>query len=60
MLLQILIHDPQQLATIASKTPHWVWGLLAALMLLGASQLPNKALQAGFGAPIYFVCYIFH
>ena len=38
-LLQILIHEPQQLATIASKTPHWVWGLLAGLLTLGASQL---------------------
>lgn len=42
MLLQILIHEPQQLATIASKTPHWVWGLLAALLTLGASQTQTR------------------
>lgn len=39
MLLQILIQEPQQLATIASKTPRWVWFLLAGLLTLGASQL---------------------
>ena len=42
MLLQILIHEPQQLATIASKTPPWVWGLLAGLLMLGASQLQAR------------------
>jgi len=42
MLLHILIHEPQQLATIASKTPHWVWGLLAGLLTLGASQLKTR------------------
>jgi hypothetical protein len=44
MLLQILIHQPQQLAIIASKTPSWVWGLLAALLLLGASQMKARRL----------------
>ncbi len=42
MLLQILIHQPQQLATIASKTPPWVWGLLAGLLMLGASQMQAR------------------
>ncbi len=42
MLLQILIHEPQQLATIAGKTPYWVWGLLAGLLMLGASQLQTR------------------
>ena len=42
MLLQILIHEPQQLAVIVSKTPHWVWGLLAGLLMLGASQLKAR------------------
>ena len=42
MLLHILIHEPQQLAIIISKTPHWVWVLLAGLLMLGASQLKAR------------------
>ncbi len=51
MLIQILIHEPQQLATIASKTPPWVWGLLAGLLMLGASQLQaRRVARARVGA----------
>ncbi len=50
MLIQILLHEPQQLATIVSKTPHWVWGLLAGLLMLGASQLQaRRVAQARVG-----------
>jgi hypothetical protein len=39
MLLNILVHQPQMLLKIVQQTPSWVWGLLAALLWLGASQL---------------------
>ena len=42
MLLDILLHDPRQLITIASHTPRWVWVLLAGLLMLGASQLQAR------------------
>ena len=42
MLLQILVHQPQMLVSIVQQTPSWVWGLLAALLWLGASQLFDR------------------
>lgn len=39
MIIDLLIHQPQALATVLQKTPTWVWGLLAALLALGGSQL---------------------
>jgi hypothetical protein len=42
MLLTIALHQPQMLATIAARTPTWVWGLLAGLVVLGASQLRDR------------------
>lgn len=42
MLLQILVHQPQMLVPIVQQTPPWVWGLLAALLWLGASQLFDR------------------
>ena len=42
MLFQRLIHLPQALAAILNQTPHWVWGLLAGLIALGASQLVRR------------------
>lgn len=45
MLLQILTHQPQLLGTIVQRTPSWVWGLLTALLALGATQLARR--QAG-------------
>ena len=38
MLLNLVIEHPQALLTVAARTPVWVWGLLAALVALGASQ----------------------
>jgi len=38
MLIQMLIDQPQMLVPILKRTPPWVWGLLAALTLLGLSQ----------------------
>lgn len=39
MLLQLLVHQPRMLGQIVQNTPYWVWGLLAGLLWLGASQL---------------------
>lgn len=50
MLLNILLHNPRQLITIASQTPPWVWVLLAALLMLGASQLqPRRVARTRVG-----------
>lgn len=44
MLIDIATHQPQMLLSIARQTPTWVWGLLAALLALGLSQLrPREA-----------------
>lgn len=44
MLIQIATHQPQMLWPIVQGTPHWVWGLLAALLWLGLTQtLPRQA-----------------
>ncbi len=45
MLIQMLVHQPQMLGPIVRNTPPWVWGLLAALVALGLSQL--RARTAG-------------
>lgn len=42
MLLNLIVHQPQALAQIVQQTPTWVWGLLAALLGLGASQLFDR------------------
>jgi hypothetical protein len=42
MLIQLLLNHPQALATIVSKTPLWVWGLLAGLLALGFSQARQR------------------
>lgn len=39
MIIDLLIHHPEALGTVLQKTPTWVWGLLAGLVALGASQL---------------------
>jgi len=39
MLIQLVSQHPEALGTIVRNTPAWVWGLLAALLALGASQL---------------------
>lgn len=43
MLIQILTHQPQMLSNIVKGTPIWVWGLLTALLALGASQLADRS-----------------
>ncbi len=46
MLIQILMQQPRMLGSIVQNTPGWVWGLLAALLALGASQwAPRRASQ---------------
>jgi hypothetical protein len=45
MLIQILTQQPHMLGAILKGTPVWVWGLLAALLALGASQLPDRKLS---------------
>jgi Na+/phosphate symporter len=45
MLISLLTQHPEALPTILGRTPTWVWGLLAALMALGATQLRRR--QAG-------------
>jgi hypothetical protein len=42
MLIQLVTHHPEALGTIVRHTPMWVWGLLAALVALGASQLRDR------------------
>ncbi|MCG2594047.1 hypothetical protein LZ009_14800 [Ramlibacter sp. XY19] len=42
MLIQLITSHPEALATIVARTPAYVWGLLAALMALGISQLRDR------------------
>lgn len=42
MLIDIALHQPQLLGSIVRHTPAWVWGLLAGLLVLGASQLRDR------------------
>src|SRR3954454_3602864 len=42
MLYDILLHHPEALGLMLRNTPTWVWGLLAALVALGMSQLRNR------------------
>ena len=42
MLLHIITLQPEMLLTIVQRTPLWVWGLLAALLALGASQMRQR------------------
>lgn len=45
MLLNLLIQQPQMLGPIVQNTPYWVWGLLAGLLGLGASQLRDRTVS---------------
>lgn len=38
MLIHLLTQQPRVIFTILANTPLWVWGVLAALLVLGASQ----------------------
>jgi hypothetical protein len=42
MLLQLLANHPEALVPVLRQTPTWVWGLLAALLALGFSQLRDR------------------
>ena len=42
MLIQLLTQRPDAIGTILQRTPVWVWGLLAALLALGISQLKGR------------------
>ena len=42
MLIQLISQHPEALGQIVKRTPIWVWGLLAVLLALGASQLRNR------------------
>lgn len=42
MLIQLILDRPQVIPQILAGTPAWVWGLLAALVALGASQLRDR------------------
>lgn len=39
MLIELLIRQPGAMVQIVQQTPYWVWGLLAGLLGLGASQM---------------------
>lgn len=42
MLIQLLMNHPEAGVEILRRTPTWVWGLLASLLLLGAIQLRTR------------------
>lgn len=42
MLIQLLTTHPEAGAEILRRTPPWVWGMLAGLLLLGAIQLRTR------------------
>lgn len=42
MLLQLIATHPEAIGPILRGTPVWVWGLLAGLLALGASQLRER------------------
>lgn len=42
MLFNLIVHQPQALIQIVTRTPYWVWGLLAALVWLGVTQLCDR------------------
>ncbi|WP_382152379.1 DUF6622 family protein [Hydrogenophaga sp. ANAO-22] len=43
MLLQLLANHPEAVVPVLRQTPLWVWGLLVALLALGASQLRERS-----------------
>jgi hypothetical protein len=42
MLIQLVSHHPEAIGPILRNTPTWVWGLLAGLLVLGATQLRDR------------------
>lgn len=45
MFLQLAIQHPEALPRVVSNTPVWVWGLLAALVSLGLSQVMARQMS---------------
>jgi len=43
MLIQLVANHPEVIGQIVRNTPTYVWGLLAGLMALGASQLRDRS-----------------
>lgn len=43
MLIQLLTQHPEAMVSILRSTPAWVWGLLAALVALGSTQLRDRS-----------------
>ena len=43
MLLQLLASHPEAIRPVLQGTPTWVWGLLAGLVTLGATQLRARS-----------------
>lgn len=43
MLIQLVAQHPEALMPIVRSTPAWVWGTLAALLALGATQLRDRS-----------------
>ena len=46
MLIQVVTAHPEAVGTILKNTPMWVWGLLAVLAALGASQIRDRSVSA--------------
>lgn len=42
MLIQLITQHPSAIVTVLKNTPSWVWGLLAALLALGISQVRTR------------------
>jgi hypothetical protein len=45
MLITLLTQNPSAIVQIVKGTPTWVWGLLAGLVVLGASQLRDRTVS---------------
>jgi hypothetical protein len=42
MIIQLITQHPESIFEIVKRTPTWVWGLFAALLALGLSQLRDQ------------------
>lgn len=45
LLVQLILNHPEAIGRILRSTPAWVWGLLAALLALGLSQLRARTVS---------------
>jgi hypothetical protein len=43
MLIQLVTQHPEAIGSILRQTPSWVWGLLAAFVALGSTQLRDRS-----------------